>query len=244
MRKLRATRHRVLWNTPARMRVVQLSDLHFSSRSLRGGFDRATDFVWRAHPSLVVLTGDYVNYSLKYTSELRRFVRGLPKPCVAILGNHDHWSGAGEVSDALEHGGAEVLANRSTQVAIGRADLEVIGLDDGLTGHADVERAFARAERPNDALVLTHLPATADAIAEKGGRLILAGHTHGGQVHVPVVTRAVHRAIGSPYLAGWYQVGPARLYVNAGLGSSLLPFRAGPEAMPEISVFDLVPHPS
>jgi predicted MPP superfamily phosphohydrolase len=243
-RGLRVTRHQVPWNIRRPIRVVQLTDLHVSPSTLGGPLVFALEWVRRSTPELVVLTGDYLNYSLKYVDALAEFVRALPKPCVAILGNHDHWSGAEAVQAALKQGGAEVLVNESTTVVHADFELTVIGLDDGHTGRDDAPRAFAGVRRPEDALVLTHHPGTADEIAELGGRLILAGHTHAGQVHVPGITRALGKAMGYRYIAGWYPVGAVGqgwLYVNAGIGSSIMPFRIGHPATPEVAVFDLVP---
>jgi uncharacterized protein len=86
---------------------------------------------------------------------------------------------------------------------------------------------------------VTHFPNTAERIAARGGRLVLAGHTHAGQVSARRLAGAFARLGGSRYLAGWYQVGGARLYVSAGIGSNLVRWRLGQGAWPEVGVFDL-----
>ena len=90
-------------------------------------------------------------------------------------------------------------------------------------------------------LALTHLPDTGDDIAARGGRLILAGHTHGGQIRVPIITRAALRISGSRYVAGWYRTRGGRLYVSAGVGSSVVRWRVGRQAQPEVTLLDLIP---
>lgn len=138
------------------------------------------------------------------------------------------------MTQALESGGARVLRNESVHVA----GVNVVGVDDGCSGHADVDRAFARVQDPESAIVLSHFPNTADEIAKKNPRLVLSGHTHAGHVVLPKATAALAKLAGNPYLHGFYRVGARTdLYVNAGPGHALPGLRLG--ARPEIAVFDL-----
>lgn len=194
-------------------------------------------------PDLVVLTGDYVNYGLQHLDTLKDLLSRLPRPAIATLGNHDHWSGAEPIQETLESIGIEVLVNTTRSIRFASKDkLEVIGIDDGRTGHHDIDRACAAAHQPDEALVLNHYPPIADRIAELGGRLIVSGHTHGGQLYLPGITPWVADKSGHPYLSGWYDVGEqARLYVNAGLGHSRAGLRIGEPAYPEIAFLELEP---
>jgi len=242
-RPLRVSHHQVRLVGQGRIRVVQLSDLHLG-RSTRDALLRQTLAAVRdARPDLVVMTGDYLNHSLRFMPDLDRFLAelgcGSVCPCVAILGNHDHWSGAEAIRDTLERRGVHVLGNSHLVLRAGGQALTVVGVDDGRTKHADVERAFSGVADPGRALVLTHFPATAREIVARGGRLVLAGHTHGGQLGVPRVAPAVARLVGTRYLSGWYPVGPGRIYVSPGVGSSFL-FRMGRLAAPEVAVLDLI----
>ena len=230
---LAITTHTIPW--PTRARVVQLTDLHMGPTTPKAVLQRVADIVQGLDPELVVLTGDYVNQSLFHLDRVTDFVRALPAPCVAVLGNHDHWTSAVRVTEALEAGGAEVLRNASTV----RGGITVVGVDDGCTHHDDIARAFEGVD-PRSALVLTHDPKTAEAIAERGAPLVLSGHTHAGQIEVPLVTRRIARAVGMPYLRGFFTIGETALYVNAGLGHSLEGLRGGP-TRPEIAVFELDP---
>ena len=177
---------------------------------------------------------------MKYVDRLAAFVKALPHPVMATLGNHDHWSGAHEVSMALVDGGAEVLANGVSGIEGIGWSLPVVGIDDGRTKNADPQRAFSSVRNPERVVVLSHFPATADEIATFGGRLILSGHTHGGQVAIPVLTEAIAKIV-SGYLAGWYPIEASELYVSAGIGHSLDGLRGGHTAIPEIALFDLDP---
>jgi predicted MPP superfamily phosphohydrolase len=238
--RLRITRHRIPWLGPKKLRVLHITDVHMGATTPQKFLRRTVEIAHSLEPDLVALTGDYVNRSTKHADRLRRYVEALPHPIVATLGNHDHWSGAHEISMALLAGGAEVLSNRASGIDGIGFTLDVVGVDDGLTKNADVERAFRGIRRPDEAIVLNHYPATADAIAGKGGRLILSGHTHGGQLAIPVLTEAVSR-IFNGYFHGWYDIQESELYVSAGIGHSLEGLRGGHSAIPEIAVYDLDP---
>lgn len=239
-RRVEVNWHRVGLPGAEGLRVVQVTDLHAGWGVSDEVLEEASEHVRQLDPDLVVLTGDYVNHSLKYLDRATSFVERLPRPCVATLGNHDHWAGAREIIDALEAEDVIVLQNSHIHVDCGHKALTVVGVDDAFTGRDDVTRAFDGIESPDQALCLSHDPNSADDIMAHGARLVLAGHTHGGQIDVPMITPVIARAIGNRYLAGWYDVGPGRLYVNVGLGSSASRWRVGKRAAPEVAVFDIV----
>lgn len=227
------------WTPRATLRVAQLSDIHVGPGTPAETLLAAQRLAHAAKPDLMVLTGDYLNRSLAEIDALEAWIAGLPRPLVATLGNHDHWSGALGIRRMLEKQGVLTLVNENVQLDIGGRPLTLVGLDDGFTHRDNPERAFAGLARPDEALVLSHEPRTADRIGLHGGRVVLSGHTHGGQLVVPGLTNAITSLIGMRYVAGWYQAGDARLYVNAGVGTSVRVPRVGEQALPELAVFDL-----
>jgi predicted MPP superfamily phosphohydrolase len=239
--RLRVTRHRIPWETERPIRIIQLTDVHVGWTTPKRVLADTILVAKKLKPDLVALTGDYVNASLKHAGALSDFISDLPKPIFATLGNHDHWSGAQGVSEALARGGARVLVNESATFDGRGRKLRIVGIDDGRTEHDDIDKAFQGVPKKEPALVLTHYPNTADRIMDRGTGLAIAGHTHGGQVAIPGVTKLVSRLAGQRYLAGWYEVGDGSLYVSAGIGASLDGLRGGRTAMPEIAVYDLVP---
>jgi predicted MPP superfamily phosphohydrolase len=230
----------VQWSGKGNFRLVHLTDLHVGLATPSHLLRQTIEHCRQLKPNLMVLTGDFINHSLKYLPELGRLIRALPRPCVATLGNHDHWYGAGAVQRQLEEQGAIVLRNGHIQLTVKGKYLPIVGIDDGRSNHHDVNKAFCGLQHPEQALVLTHDPKTADRIASHGARLILAGHTHGGQLSLPLVTQAICRLVGRRYISGWYSVGNALLYVNAGIGSAVIRMRLGAPATPEVAVIDLV----
>jgi len=132
-----------------------------------------------------------------------------------------------------------MLRNSHVVLPLTRGELTVVGVGDRTTGHADVDRAFHRVTRPNRALVLAHHPKPADRIMARGGRLVLAGHTHGGQIVLPFLG-AVHthsEHLGRREASGPMQRNNTQVYVNRGLGEGI-PLRFG--APPVVAVITLV----
>ncbi|MBX3212158.1 MAG: metallophosphoesterase [Labilithrix sp.] len=237
---LTITHHRIPWTGARTVRVAQLTDVHVGVTTPRRALAHVAETVRSLRCDVVVMTGDYVNASLVHVDRVTELVRSLPQPCVAVLGNHDHWTDPERVTRALEAGGAMVLRNASAELRGERWSLRVVGVDDGRTRNDDVERAFARVRSPERTLTLTHDPRTAPAIARTGTPLVLAGHTHAGQLHVPHVLPKIAKLAGHPYLHGFHRIDRTDLYVSAGIGHSLPGLRSARTA-PELAVFDLDP---
>ena len=220
------------------LRIVQLSDLHCGAPTPAV---RIVDAISRANelrPDLVVLTGDYLCRDPGDVDRTRTLLGGLDAPTVAVLGNHDHWVDADGATEALERNGYAVLRNQHTTLTLRGAPFTVIGIDDLLTGHARPADALAGTRR-GSRIVLAHGPRTADQLRRLGDPLLcFSGHTHGGQVNVPVFTPILLRALAhEPYARGAYRVGPVQLYVNRGVGNSALRIRVNSE--PEMTLATL-----
>lgn len=220
------------------LRIAQLSDLHVGARTPPSAIQAAIAAANAFQPELVVLTGDYVCRSRHEVALLREQLAGLTAPTVAVLGNHDVWTDAAGVADSLRTLGYEVLENQWTTVTLRGAPLPVVGVGDRLTGHEDVAAA-TRGLGPAAALVLAHGPRTADRLRALGRPLLcLSGHTHGGQINVPILTPLLIRGlVGETYLRGRFELGDVTLYVNRGVGSSAFRFRVN--APPEVTLATL-----
>jgi len=219
------------------LRIAHVTDLHVGMLTPHKRIRRALELAQAEKPDLLLLTSDFVCYSPKFVGALAEIMQGVHTPAYAVLGNHDHWTDAPGVTRALEQNGVEVLKNAHTVLNLRHAPLELVGIDDAVTRNSDVKRAFAGTRAHRSRIVLTHVPSLADRAADYGAALALAGHTHGGHVHIPHVTAHLFKRLGAPYLKGFYDVGDVRLYVNCGVGASSVPIRAG--APSEVAVFTL-----
>jgi hypothetical protein len=234
------------------MRIVQLSDIHMDDYTEPFFLRHAVERVNRIKPNAVFLTGDYVTsgiWSKKFSRDAAwqcaSILSGLEcKALYAALGNHDFNVGAKAVSTALATNGIAVLRNSCLPIERAGERFWVAGIEDPLEGHPDAELAIPEAIRnqPGEPVVLLcHAPDYADRLlAMPVGQcvdLMLSGHSHGGQVRLPLLGAIVLPPLGRKYVEGWFRLGPMQLYVNRGLGTIELPFRF--DCPPEITVFTL-----
>lgn len=251
---------RVLPGLKRSLRVVQLSDLHFGPWVGVGLVRAWVQAANAERPDLVVVTGDLVDSGLRLAHsrevvlvqapELDLLVQELaqlkaPLGVWAIWGNHDNNARASKdyLARQLPKQGIEILVNQGIYP---RQDLYLSGVDDCWSAEADARKALAGYRPGSASLALAHNPDYLDFYYRLPVTLALCGHTHGGQVFLPV--------IGAPwtpsfyqqtYLGGWYDPGhspgspPVPAFVSRGLGTTLLPLRINAPA--ELVVFDFIP---
>jgi hypothetical protein len=229
------------------LRVVHLTDLHFGRVTPERVQREAVRLTNEARPDLVVITGDFVCHSQMYLDQLVEVLRGLEAPTLGVLGNHDYWSGAREVAQALHRAGVELLRNQHTVLTLRHQRLQVVGLDDAYTGHADRDAALRGLRRDLPTLGLSHIAEEADGLWHHGVPLVLAGHTHAGQVTLARLHElAIGKLAGHRYVHGLYgarrpeERGPrGALYVGAGIGAAVVPLRVGERGRRELAIFEL-----
>lgn len=225
--------------------VAAISDLHVGS-PFNGipKLQRVVALTLRAHPDLVLLVGDYVidnvlggRFVSPEVSAQKLAELDAPLGVFAVLGNHDWWLGGPRVSTALVASGIPVLEDRAVEVHRGECAFWVAGVGDFLEGRHDIATALQNVPPGAPVIVLTHNP---DIFPEMPDRvsLTVAGHTHGGQVHIPFVGRPiVPSRYGERYAIGSIDERGRHLFVTPGVGTSLLPIRF--LVPPEISLLVL-----
>lgn len=223
-----------LQDWPAGTRPITIalaSDVHLGNATMdEGRLAAIVDRINAQRPDLILLAGDFIAghefdpkgvIAHRLTPVLARL--RAPLGVVAVLGNHDHWSNPTAVSDSLRAAGITVLSNDATM----RGPLVIGGLDDDFTHRARTAptlSAMARFTGPR--LILSHSPDPAARIAPP--LLLLAGHTHCGQVDLPIIGRlASVSRLGERFACGMIREPARTVIVSAGLGTSLAPFRLG-----------------
>lgn len=234
------------------MRIAQLSDIHLDEYTEPIFLRYVVELINALKPDLVLLTGDYISdglFSRRFTLgaawHCARILAGLRcKQVYAALGNHDVGVDAKEVTAALTANGITVLTNACVPIERQGGRIWLAGLDDPVLGQPDSERAIPASirNRPGEPVILLcHAPDYADTLlgqpAGQAVSLMLSGHTHGGQVRLPLLGAMQLPDLGKKYVEGWFRLGAMQLYVNRGIGTVGLPFRF--DCPPELTLFTL-----
>lgn len=216
------------------IRVVLASDVHLGSKAMDPPrLARMARIIAALEPDLVLLAGDFMDDrgrdKARAAPSLTPALRGL-RPrlgTVAVLGNHDHWTDPQAVARALRAAGVTVLDNQ----AVRRGPLSLGGVDDAFTDHADLPATLAAMRRtPGARVLLSHTPDIAPRLP-RDVTLLLAGHSHCGQVVLPLIGAPVlPLETGARYLCGLVREGARTTIVTAGLGTSNAPIRLGAPA--------------
>jgi uncharacterized protein len=220
------------WELPP-MSIGVASDLHVGAPHVGlAQIDRLVDGINAAHPDLILLPGDFVIKGIiggesievdaiaDHLSRLR-----APLGVYAILGNHDWWYDGEKVRHALEARGIHVLENESVVIQHQGQGVRLVGVGDDMTGHEDIRRAFRGTNANLPTIVMVHDPANAPDLSA-GSVVAFAGHTHGGQVSLPLIGALITpgRAPRS-HAYGWLDDVPVPTFVTSGVGTSILPVR-------------------
>jgi predicted MPP superfamily phosphohydrolase len=223
------------------LRVAVVSDLHAGGPHV--GEERVEHVVARVNreqPDLVALLGDYVDRNVRLGEEVapeavaeRLGDLRAPLGVFAVLGNHDWVSGGERMRRSLRECGIEVLENDAVSAQRGGEVLWIVGLADLRERHPDTDTPFALVPDGAPLLVLSHDPDLFPHIPARAA-LTLAGHTHGGQVNIPLVRRLI---IPSRYVAGVVEEDGKRMFITRGVGEVNLPLRLG--APPEVAILTL-----
>jgi predicted MPP superfamily phosphohydrolase len=216
-RRVRVTDQRIWLNglseSFAGLRVLQLSDIHHSLFFPLDRVARVVELANRLNPDLIALTGDFITYSRRSIEPVAEMLGTLRSRLgvVAVLGNHDFRVGAEIVQKALRRHRIKVLRNRHLVLHDRSEALTIAGVDD-LGYGADLSAALRGAPHGSPSILLAHNPRLVRRAARHGVGLVLSGHTHGGQVNIPLLGTVYGR---SPeqlrYKIGWDCLGDTQI---------------------------------
>lgn len=236
------------WNDAhAGLRVALLADLHVGSP--RNGIENLRRVIRKTNetdPDIVLLLGDLVISGVpggrfvspeRIAAELAALQPGVGS--FAVIGNHDAWLDADRVTEALHGVGIQVLRNTATRVDWHGAGLWLGGVNDFWTGEPDLQATSADVTDGEPLVLFTHNPDIFPFVPSRA-TLTIAGHTHGGQVNIPLLGRPLVPSLyGERYAAGHVVEDGRDLFVSTGVGTSRLGVRF--RVPPEVTILELHP---
>ncbi len=221
-------------------RIAQITDVHHSRILGIEEVQRVVRLTQEAKPDLIALTGDYTTTYRRYIEPCAEALGKLEAPfgVWAVLGNHDHYTDPELTTRALERNHIAVLNNANTILHRGTETLQLSGVDDWSWAGDDWTRAFHGLDLKRPTILLSHQPIVLDLAQTQNASLILSGHTHGGQINLPLLGAPARFATKDlKYARGLFRRGNTQLYVSSGTGVIGLPVRFG--VRPEIAILRL-----
>jgi predicted MPP superfamily phosphohydrolase len=227
------------------LRIAVISDIHaggsfIDDKKLHSIVDKTNQL----HPELIVILGDYMSSNGRTSRRIEPEIIGAalknlnaPFGTYSVLGNHDVWYNAGRVRAGLEQNGIKVLDNQVVQIQVRGVPLWLVGLADLWTREQKIAATIAEVPQGQPMIALTHNPDIFPRLPQRVP-LLLAGHTHGGQVRFPFIGSVVQASeFGDRYERGHIFENHHHLFVTTGIGTSIVPVRFG--VTPEIVLLTL-----
>jgi predicted MPP superfamily phosphohydrolase len=227
------------------LRIVQLSDFHRGQHVTEHQIAKAGEIARSLSPDLVALTGDFVTGSSAFIGSCLRALGRIPSALgtYAVLGNHDWWTGDGEITTALEAARVHVLSNAAVRLGTERAPLWLLGVGDLWSPAFSLAKAVNAVGPTGTTVLLCHNPDVLPRAARQGLDLVLSGHTHGGQVCLPGIGALLLPIEGDRSLAkGLHQLGKTQIFVTTGIGLVAPPVRLN--CPPEVAAITLQRRPA
>jgi len=231
-------------------RIAQISDIHLDEFTEPFFLEHIVHAINALAPDLVVITGDFVTRgSLNFIIDghpihrSAEILSALTCPLrYAVLGNHDVSVSSPLVVEALSTRGIPVLVNQFVPIERKSDRLWLCGVDDPATSHPDLELSIP-AKPDGPVILMAHEPDYVETVLQhpRGALvdLMLAGHTHGGQIRLPIGGALILPPMGQKFVEGHFRLDHLQLYVNRGVGTVGLPFRLN--CPPELTIFTLQP---
>ncbi len=220
--------------------IAFLSDIHHGPYTALQYVRHIVELTNSLSPDLVLLGGDYVHRDGQYIRPCFQALADLQPRwgTYGVLGNHDHWEGADTTRDAMKASGIVDLTNSGAWIERSGARLRISGVGDLWEDTQNLDEALGDTRQSEPSILLSHNPDFVETITDRRVGLVLSGHTHGGQVVLPVVgAPRVPSRYGQKYLYGLVQTSHTQVYVTRGLGTVTPPVRFC--CRPEISLITI-----
>lgn len=221
------------------LRVCQITDVHHGPFLAIEHVHESVQLALEQKPDVFVLTGDLSHKKEWSVPPVWDAMAPLEAPLGTwgVMGNHDWWHGIDASLEGARRAKVGMLDNRAVPIVRGGERLWLAGVGDLWADEQDLTGALAQVPTDEPVILLTHNPDYADEMRDKRVKLMLAGHSHGGQVCAPLIgpLTVPNKA---KYTAGLVRTAASQIYISRGIGMSAVPFRFN--CRPELPVFELV----
>ncbi len=223
--------------------IAQFSDTHLGFQYSLDDLKKTIDLLNETIPEIVIFTGDLMDKPNEYSQaeDTIKILKEIKAPLgkFAVFGNHDHGgNGTSFYQDIMEKSGFTLLKNKNIAIPLGNGDvIHIAGIDEPMLGTPDWKDTMHAIPADGFNILLSHAPDLADRTREYPISLQLSGHSHGGQIQIPLLGPFITPPFAQKYTEGLYEIGSMMLYVNRGLGTTRLPLRF--LSRPELTYFTL-----
>ncbi|MCP3026292.1 metallophosphoesterase [Halobacillus sp. A5] len=225
------------------IKVVQFSDIHLGFHYSMNQFRNLIRKIKEENADLILFTGDLVDEPQRYnfTSEIPALLEELEAPLGKywIYGNHDHGGyGTDKLESVMSNGGFKLLKNEVTEINRDGDSILLAGLDDIMLGSPNVGGTLNQLNEDTFSILLVHEPDIADRVKDYPVDVQLSGHSHGGQVRIPLLGALITPPYAEKYVDGKHLISDQlTLYISRGVGTTRMPYRF--LCKPEYSVYTL-----
>lgn len=218
--------------------VVHVTDLHLN----HGIGDREKDLVKKVNElqaDILLFSGDYFDDLTQLAPTIQLISQMNAKIGKwGVPGNTDHITMDGKVlKRELQPAGITILVNEAEKVSTPNGSFWIVGVDDPVYDHSELSEALKSVPAKEPKILLAHSPDIFDEAVQAHVDLVLVGHTHGGQVGIPLLIQFSEYANRTPYMKGLFEKDGTQMYVNRGIGMKTLPIRF--LCRPEIAVIEV-----
>lgn len=222
------------------VKIAVFADTHFGAGYTLKNFDKVINAINNADVDFVLFAGDLIDNFNAYqedTSEISQKLDTIKakRGKYAVFGNHDYGGGAQNYyKGIMENGGFKVLINES--INFNTLNFRITGVDDFLIGYGN-KKVVDNLPTDKFNFILCHEPDVFDYFNKEKINAMVAGHSHGGQINIPILRDKILTELGSKYVKGKYTDENATLYVNPGVGTTKIKARLF--AKPEVTFFEI-----
>lgn len=232
------------------LKIALMADWHCGPYNRPDYLRKAVDLCNGCRPDLILLPGDFVSYKWEYGHEaaelLAKLKPEIPGGLFATWGNHDRWHNLADHPEVITGAGVRLLNGEKLQLT-SRRDLEssptgtglwIAGVDDLWTSHPDIGAVLTGIPKGQPRIVMCHNPDVAEKQPTNDVDLMVSGHTHGGQIRLPLYgPPLVPSSYGRKYAQGWVDGPGYPVFVTCGVGVGGIPVRLG--VPPEVVLLEL-----